>query len=129
MKQIIALDFDGVIHSYTTPWNGADIISDPPVEGAMSFIRKVLDSKFDLVIYSTRSCPETNGIENAERGKKAIKQYLIDNGLAREDANQIDVVSSKPRAVVYIDDRAWRFEGTFPTIGMIDAFTPWTKRK
>ena len=37
-KPILCLDFDGVIHSYTSGWKGARIILDPPVPGALDFI-------------------------------------------------------------------------------------------
>ena len=37
-KPIICLDFDGVIHSYTSGWKGAAVIPDPPVPGALEFI-------------------------------------------------------------------------------------------
>ena len=29
------LDFDGVIHAYTSPWTNAETISDGPVPGAL----------------------------------------------------------------------------------------------
>ena len=38
MKTIL-LDFDGVIHSYTSGWKGAGVIPDPPVPGAIDFLR------------------------------------------------------------------------------------------
>ena len=37
-KPILCLDFDGVIHSYSSGWKGAAVIPDPPVDGAMRFI-------------------------------------------------------------------------------------------
>lgn len=32
-KPIIVLDLDGVIHSYTSGWQGMNIIADPPTSG------------------------------------------------------------------------------------------------
>ena len=37
--KILCLDFDGVIHSFTSGWRGAGIIPDPPVPGALDFIK------------------------------------------------------------------------------------------
>ena len=55
MKKIIALDFDGVIHSYTSGWQGPRTISDPPVPGAMEFIVRLQDADFKVVVFSSRS--------------------------------------------------------------------------
>ena len=40
---ILALDFDGVLHSYTSGWQGADVISDPPVPGAIEFLMEAVE--------------------------------------------------------------------------------------
>jgi len=47
-KPILLIDFDGVIHSYTSGWQGAGVISDPPVEGAFDFNCKLLSSNWLL---------------------------------------------------------------------------------
>lgn len=44
-KQTVAFDFDGVIHSYVTPWVSSEIIPDPPVSG----IKEAIDSMRELV--------------------------------------------------------------------------------
>jgi hypothetical protein len=72
------------------------------------------------MIYSVRG-----SFEGAER---AIFDWLLKYGLPAADLEQIAVVAEKPQAHVYIDDRAFRFEGTFPSFDEIDAFKPWNKR-
>ena len=37
-RPILCVDFDGVIHSYTSGWEGIDMIPDPPVEGAIKWL-------------------------------------------------------------------------------------------
>lgn len=60
-KPMLCLDFDGVLHSYSTPWIGHCDIPDPPVDGAMAFLQRVAGD-FEVAIYSARSHYE-GGIE------------------------------------------------------------------
>ena len=114
----ISIDFDGVIHSYSSLWRGPSIIPDPPVPGAIEFIKKA-SKRFKIVIHSTRATQES--------GVNAIKNWLEENGIDHKLLG-ILVVSHKTKAVVYIDDRAWRFEGSFPSLEEIDNFKPWNKK-
>lgn len=64
---ILCLDFDGVLHSYTSGWQGARTTPDPPVPCAIDWLRSLLtDSEhvshfagrykdFDVQIFSSRS--------------------------------------------------------------------------
>ena len=38
----ICVDFDGVIHNYTTKFEHPTIIPDPPVEGAIEWLSEVV---------------------------------------------------------------------------------------
>lgn len=71
-KETVVFDFDGVIHSYMSPWQGADVIPDAPVFGireAIADIRKL----YNVVVVSTRCIvPE---------GMKAVKDYLEKTGI------------------------------------------------
>lgn len=118
-KITLAVDFDGVIHSYTSGWKGEDKIPDPPVHDAIPFLGRAVE-EFDVVIYSTRA-------KNLA-GRKAIRDWLEKHGLHEETLEQIKITSGKPPAILYIDDRAYRFEGAFPSMEMIKAFRPWNKR-
>ena len=53
-KPVLCLDFDGVIHRYNSGWQGAGVIPDEPVPGALQFI---LDAQehFTVAIFSARS--------------------------------------------------------------------------
>ena len=108
-----------MLHSYVSGWKGGTVIPDPPVPGAIEWLTKLYDA-YEIAILSTRT--REAGAADAMRG------WLRDHGLAPEIVDRISFPRSKPPARVYIDDRGWRFEGTFPRIEEIDAFEPWNKR-
>ena len=127
-KPILCLDFDGVIHSYTSGWKGADIVPDPPVEGAMRFIWDATE-RFRVLIFSSRS--------HQPGGKSAMQAWLTEHFRAHWSADrttcddklaEIEWPNEKPPALVTIDDRAIQFDGTWPSLDDIEAFKPWNKR-
>jgi len=128
MKPILCLDFDGVIHSYESGWKGAGIIPDPPVPGAIAFLRKAVEH-FYVVIFSSRS--------NQPGGWEAMRDWL-DLRVAQDDPSvllaeepwhhAIGWPTAKPPALVTIDDRAITFTGEWPTIEALKEFKPWNKR-
>lgn len=130
MKPILCLDFDGVIHSYSSGWKGADIIPDPPTDGAMRFIWDAADF-FKLSIFSSRS--------HQVGGREAMKEWLTkhfcehwaaDRTRADDILAEIDWPLEKPAAFLTIDDRALTFDGDwsqFVPEHMLN-FKPWNKR-
>jgi len=127
-KPILCLDFDGVIHSYTSPWTKADEIHDGPVPGAIEFILEAT-KHFEVHVYSSRS--------GDREGWAAMQVWLMrhlaktgtmDALSARAFAyDEIKWPTEKPPAFVTIDDRALTFTGTFPSIEELKAFKPWNK--
>lgn len=118
-RKTIAVDFDGVIHSYLSPWTSPECISDPPVPGALSFLQEAV-ARFDVVIFSVRAQHET--------GVRAIAWWLVHHGLPQDVVAQLRITHEKPKAIVYLDDRAWRFTGQFPSLDQLDAAVPWNRR-
>lgn len=113
--QTVVFDFDGVIHSYTSGWQGNAIANDPPVEGMREAIAEIRAAGFKVVVVSTRC--------SSHLGHVAVVSYL-DN----HDIEVDDVVAHKPPAIVYIDDRAICFDGNPTTLlGKIKSFKPWNK--
>jgi len=122
--KILCLDFDGVIHSYTSGWRGAGIIPDPPVPGALDFIKDAT-GEFEVHIFSSRS-----GLEG---GMKAMQSWL--EVVAGEKYGMLpfwlDLIkwpTEKPPAFLTIDDRAITFTGEWPDMEMLKKFKPWNQK-
>jgi|ERR1700730_18774903 len=113
-KPILILDFDGVIHSYTSGWKGAEVIPDPPVEGAFVAIEKYA-TFFDVCVLSSRS-HQGGGIE----AMKAWMEYHCPGS-----TKWVRFPLEKPPALVSIDDRAIQFNGTWPDPDRLLSFKPW----
>lgn len=113
-KRTICVDFDGVLHSYTSPWVDAETIPDPLVPGAVAFLREAVEH-YQVIIFSTRA--------KTVAGVLAMRAYLNAHGLG-DVTPLLGYSYEKVPALAYIDDRAWRFAGTFPTMQDIAA-QPW----
>jgi ATP-dependent Clp protease protease subunit len=119
---VLVCDFDGVLHSYTSGWQGATTVADGPVDGAADFLESAVDA-FEVNVLSSRS-KEEGGIDAM---KAWLTKVLSD---AEKPADLIDRIlwpTSKPAATVTLDDRAITFTGTFPTVDELLAFKPWNK--
>lgn len=117
-RPTLAVDFDGVIHGYTSPWQGASVIPDPPVPGAIDFLSRML-AVFNVAIFSSRN--------HQAGGITAMREYLNRWGMAWYLVDKLEFPQEKPPAILTIDDRAFCFRGTFPTVDEIKAFKPWNK--
>lgn len=117
----LCVDFDGVVHSYTTPYMGPTVIPDPPVPGAFAFLRALLQEGWHVYIFTTR-CHE-----GGSRAIDAMREWFW-TFEAPDLAQRLDFTGQKLAAAIYLDDRAVRFEGAFPTLDEVEALaTPWNK--
>lgn len=117
MKQTVVFDFDGVIHSYKSGWQGPTLIPDEPVKGIKEAIAEIRKAGYKVVVVSTR-CETLIGMT-------AIQVYLEKHGI------EVDrICKEKPPAIVYIDDRAICFDGDAGTLlEKIRNFQPWNKKE
>lgn len=146
-KPILCLDFDGVIHSYKSGWNGASEIPDAPVPGALAAIQGYLQAGFEVAIFSSRS--KSFGGRWAMKAwlRRHFRYHLAETGFehpddpwtgfdidelhdehARRIVREIKWPWFKPPALITIDDRALCFDGTWPSADTIRSFKPWNKR-
>jgi len=104
----IAIDFDGVICSNHERDYNQEVMLRKPIAGAYDFIKRLLTPENKVSVYSARARTFT--------GVHTIQDYLtFVVGLSYTEISTIDISDKKPIADIYIDDRAIRFEGTWPT--------------
>lgn len=116
-KYTVSVDFDGVIHSYKSKWIAADVIPDGPVDGAIDWLNEIRET-FRVVIHTTRA--------KEQAGALAVRKWLVEHGF---DATDVEITAVKPAALVYIDDRGFRFDGkNWPTANQIAALVPWNRK-
>ena len=98
-KKTIAIDFDGVIHSYSSGWTGP-VPTDPPVDGALDFIHFLEEKGYEVVIFSSRA--------KTKEGVVGTEKWLSEHNFPK-----LKVCHKKPEALLYIDDRGFRFTGVW----------------
>lgn len=88
----IAVDFDGVLHSYEKGWQDGEIYGTP-VPGALEAIQKLRSRGYWIVVHTAMA-----------RDPHTVYKWLLNHGI------YVDAVTIlKPAAVAYIDDRGIRF--------------------
>jgi hypothetical protein len=134
-----------VVHSYTSGWKGARNIPDPPVPGAIEFMLAALGAGYDVVIHSSRA-RYFGGIWAMRRWLRknsriatshvveGYEHQFVEDVWDRESLTpglpclfQVRFARWKPAAIVTLDDRGWRFDGTFPDPKALMAAKPWNK--
>lgn len=121
MKKIIYVDFDGVINSFKTPFSPDDpfYLPDPPVDGAIEWLQELVNSHY-VTIYT---CRMLQG-----KSQACIVEWLLKHNLPMSTIEQLSFSCVKGTADVYIDDKAYRFEGVFPSMQELNNLKPWNQQ-
>ncbi len=132
---ILSIDFDGVLHSYTSSWKGARNIPDPPIRCAVTGKTSVhwlsdlvpdgdaqggsfdpRHQEFQVCIFSSRA--------RYWGGRRAMKRWLVKWGFPEHKLENLRFPLWKPPSFLHIDDRALCFRGAFPTVAEMKRFQP-----
>lgn len=114
MQKTIVFDFDGVIHRYSKGWQDGSIY-DEPNRNIKETIDQLRAENYKVIIVSTR-CNTLKGINE------------INNWLSKYNIVVDDICKEKPPAIVYIDDRAIKYDPISRNlIDQIDNFTTYQK--
>lgn len=125
----IAIDFDGVLHLYSSGWTGHDNVADGPVSDMSIPWLVALAKEFGPNKVCIHTC-RLSVPQQAPEAAEAIRAWLVTHGMDRELADEIHYWDKpgKPNARLYIDDRAFHFDGTYPTPDEIRAHKAYYKR-
>ena len=113
----IAIDFDGVIHSFELGYHDGTIYGTP-LPGSLENIKR-LSNKFKIVIYTAKAKPDRPLI-NSKTGIELVWELLEKYDVAKYIS---EITAEKPRAICYIDDKAIRFIDWEQTIKDLKNFT------
>ena len=94
----IAVDFDGVIHTFDKGWYDGTCYGKP-IEGSIEAIKK-LSQKWNVIIFTAKAADRP--LVNGKTGKELVEEWLEMHGVLECVK---EVTSEKPRAEYYIDDK------------------------
>ena len=116
-KQTICIDFDGVLHAYTSGWKGASVIPDGPVTGAIAWLCDLVDPlKADdavtVVVQSSRARRPWGWFAIRNWLRRYIFEHMGSDMVRADDIySAISVTSRKPAASAH---RPWNARGKQP---------------
>lgn len=94
----VCIDLDGVLAQYDG-WKGEDVLGEP-APGALEFVRRLLGEGHTVVVHTTRDPVRVaNWLEEHDFYRRGV------------DLGRIYPTQQKEPALVYIDDRGFRFTG------------------
>ncbi len=106
----IAVDFDGVVHTFDKGWYDGTCYGKP-IQGAIEAI-KTLSEKYKIIIFSAKVRPD-RPLVNGKTGYELVEEWLIKHELIQ----YVDQITyEKPRAQFYIDDKAIEFKNNWTEI-------------
>ena len=121
-KRTICIDFDGVVHDYSSGWQGEDVFGQmiPNADTGTSVLKQ---KGWTVIIFTTRK--KTDELE------KWLKEHNITYDYINENPGQPDGTSGKIMADVYLDDRGICFRGRWDSwlVREILDFEPWQEQQ
>ena len=113
-KKNISIDFDGVIHDWSKGWHDGTCYGEP-IKGALEAI-KLLSKKYQIIVFTAKCRPDRPPI-NGKTGKQLVIEWLKKHDLLDYIS---EVTHEKPRAMIYIDDKGYRFQSWNNTIKYLE---------
>jgi hypothetical protein len=111
----IAIDFDGVIHTFDKGFHDGTCYGDP-IKGVEEALKKI-SKEYNIIIFSSKVKPD-RPLVNDKTGLQLVDEWLEKHDLKKYIS---EITCEKPRAKYYIDDKAVEFnswDSTMDKIGL-----------
>jgi histidinol phosphatase-like enzyme len=112
-NKTIAIDFDGVIHNDHLGFHDGTIYG-PPIAGAENALQQI-SSQYTIILYTCKANPN-RPLVNDKKGIELIWEWLDKYNLTPYIT---DIMWGKPNAIIYIDDKGYRFNNWQDTLSFI----------
>lgn len=106
----LAIDFDGVVHTFDKGWHDGTCYGDP-IEGSLEAIKE-LSKRWRLVLFTAKVKPD-RPLVDGKCGYELVDEWLRKHGV--RDLF-VEITHEKPRADHYIDDKAVEFTGDWKSV-------------
>jgi hypothetical protein len=115
-NNIIAIDFDGVIHSFEFGFHDGTIYGTP-IKGAKESL-ELLSKEYKLILFTAKAKPD-RPLVNGKTGVELVQEWL-----EKYDLNKYfsEITAEKPRCLCYIDDKAINFTSWDNTLKELKKF-------
>ncbi len=110
----LAIDFDGVIHTFDKGWYDGTCYGKP-IKGSLEAIKKLSES-YNIIIFTAKAKP-SRPLVNGKTGTELVEEWLTRHGVMQYIK---EITSEKPRSQIYIDDKGYHFENWEDTIKHIE---------
>ena len=111
----IAIDFDGVIHTFDKGFHDGTCYGDP-IDGAKESL-EILSKTYKIIIFTAKARPD-RPLVKGKTGLDLVWEWLRDHDM---DQYVAEVTHEKPRAEYYIDDKGIRFLDWNSTMEFLNA--------
>tara|TARA_Y100000592_G_scaffold781_1_gene1266 strand:+ start:16794 stop:17189 length:396 start_codon:yes stop_codon:yes gene_type:complete len=110
----LAIDFDGVIHTFDKGWYDGTCYGEP-IEGSLEAIKKLSES-YNIIIFTAKAKP-SRPLVNGKTGTELVEEWLTKHNVMQYVQ---EITSEKPRSQIYIDDKGYHFQNWQDTLKYLE---------
>jgi len=111
----MAIDFDGVIHTFDKGWYDGTCYGEP-IEGSLEAIKE-LSKSYNIVIFTAKA-KSSRPLVDGKTGIELVQEWLEKHNVMQYVK---EITAEKPRSRVYIDDKGYHFENWKDTMAYLES--------